>query len=76
MPPNKKEPQTERPLTAVDAWKIVSKLEVMAFMFILVFVEIEEMRLLFLALVHTYLQLTILYQMRKKGNYFKSSDKI
>lgn len=68
---NKKEPQTERPLTVVDAWKIVSKLEVIAFMFGLVFIETEGKRLLFLALVHTYLQLTIFYQIRKKENYLE-----
>ncbi|SUP42442.1 hypothetical protein [Veillonella criceti] len=71
MPPNKKEPRIARPLTVVDVWRIVGQLEVIAFMFGLVFIETEGKRLLFLALVHTYLQLTIFYQIRKKENYLE-----
>lgn len=58
-----------RPLTVVDVWKVVNMLEVIAVLLGIVFTEIKGNRLIALGVIHIYLQISILYQIYKKGNY-------
>lgn len=68
----KKRPLHEKPLTKVDGWEMVSITAIIIFLYILVVIPLDNVRLTILFILHIAIQIYLLARKHYKGNYLSN----